>query len=317
MWDDINSFCHYPIPPSFLDCSSLGYSQLKPPKAPIKQSATSPSLQTTTSINENLSKAGRILRCLSKPSIVSIPRSKSHCSKRPKRNEEVEREWLLLGEPISPRNTIVLDDEQDTSSLTIPNPKTKSASVNVLDQDVEGQSKACANASDSDSDSSTDIDAVFDEYRQKIEVTASGPSEKVLQIPSIESWRLAIIVMIMFFVAICFCVIGFLSESWFIFVTGFVGTCGKCLEFLEKHRRFCWSKNHNFSIFFANLKLGVLIIGVIMAFLPRYAHSDTSPNILFCCSTIFIESILIASTFSVSLPAILAWVIGGKDRTKI
>lgn len=167
-----------------------------------------------------MSRAGRILRCLSKPSIVSIPRSKSHTSKKPKRSEEVEREWLLLGEPISPRNTLVLDDEQDTSSLTIP---AKSASVSVLDQDVEGQSKVCAQTSDSDSDSSTDIDAVFDEYRQKIEVTASGPSEKVLQIPSMESWRLSIILMIAYFVGMGFCIIGFLTESWFIFVASFVG----------------------------------------------------------------------------------------------
>lgn len=123
---------------------------------------------------------------------------------------------------MSPRNTIVLDDEQDTSSLTIA---VKSASANVLDRDVEGQSKVCANATESESDSSTDIDAVFDEYRQQIEVTASGPSEKVLQIPSMESWRLSIVLMITFFVGMGFCVIGFLTKSWIIFVISFVGEC--------------------------------------------------------------------------------------------
>lgn len=149
-----------------------------------------------------------------------MPRSKSHNSKKPKRNEEVEREWLLLGEPMSPRNTLILDDEQDTSSLTIT---AKSASATVLDRDVEGQSK-CVDESDSDSsESSTDIDAVFDEYRQKIEVTASGPSEKILQIPSIESWRLSIIMMTTFFVSIGFCVIGFLANSVFVFAGSFIG----------------------------------------------------------------------------------------------
>lgn len=186
----------------------------------MKQSSTNPTLQQTTSIHENICKAGRILRCLSKPSIVSMPRSKSHNSKKPKRNEEVEREWLLLGEPMSPRNTLILDDEQDTSSLTIT---AKSASATVLDRDVEGQSK-CVDESDSDSsESSTDIDAVFDEYRQKIEVTASGPSEKILQIPSIESWRLSIIMMTTFFVSIGFCVIGFLANSVFVFAGSFIG----------------------------------------------------------------------------------------------
>lgn len=202
------------------DDSSLGYSQLKPSKAPIKQSSTNPTLHQTTSVHENISKAGRILRCLSKPSIVSMPRSKSHNSKKPRRNEEVEREWLLLGEPMSPRNTLILDDEQDTSSLTIT---AKSASASVLDRDVEGQSK-CVDESDSDSsESSTDIDAVFDEYRQKIEVTASGPSEKILQIPSIESWRLSIILMTTFFVSVGFCVIGFLANSVLVFAGSFIG----------------------------------------------------------------------------------------------
>lgn len=54
-------------------------------------------------------------------------------------------------------------------------------------------------------------------------------------------------------------------------------------------------------------------MAILMALLPRYAHSDASPNIAFCCTTIFIESILLASTFAVSLPAIFAWVIGGKS----
>lgn len=181
----------------------------------MKISVSGPSFQDP---NETVSTAGRILRCLSKPSIVSIPRSKSR-SKKNKRGEEMEREWLLLGEPISPRNTIIIDDEQDTSSLTIT---AKSTSTVVLDQDVEAIPNQL-NESTSDSESSTDIDAVFDEYRQKIEVTASGPSEKVLRIPSIESWRLSIMLMALYFVGICLCIIGFLFSSMIIFLACFLG----------------------------------------------------------------------------------------------
>lgn len=169
-----------------------------------------------------MSAAGRILRCLSKPSIVSIQRSGVHGVKTSKRKEEVEREWLLLGEAMSPRNTLIIDDEQDTSSLTIT---AKSASAIVLGQDVEGQTK-CVNGTDTDSDSSTDIDAVFDEYRQQIEVTASGPLEKVLQIPSVESWRLSIVLMIAFCVGVGFCIIGFMADSWVLFGPSFIGESG-------------------------------------------------------------------------------------------
>lgn len=173
--------------------------------------------------------------------------------KKQPRTEELEREWLLLGEPTSPRNTIILDDdEQDTSTLTITPPTgSDNVTTNQQQQPQQQQLQQCGElrrkqssiistgglsesgrVSDEDgnnsnrsssSDSSTDIDAAVDEYRQKVEVTTSGPSEKVLRIPSQESWRLSIILMGCYFVGIFLCVFSFAIRSAILFGAGIVG----------------------------------------------------------------------------------------------
>lgn len=150
---------------------------------------------------------------------MSIPKPRP---RNKKKNEEMEREWLLLGEPTSPRNTIILDDEQDTSTLTI----TPTASEHPSNQDVETLQSPNSNEliqSSSDSDSSTDIDAVVDEYRQKVEVTTSGPSEKVLRIPSMESWRLSIVLITLFFIGVGICIVALAIGSPIIFGGGVLG----------------------------------------------------------------------------------------------
>ncbi|XP_031637634.1 uncharacterized protein LOC116350051 [Contarinia nasturtii] len=253
--------------------TSLGYSQLKPTATTLRQSMSNTSFLQS---NSNVSTAGdvsrRILRCLSKPSIVSIPKPKPRTKKR---NEEMEREWLLLGEPASPRNTIILDDEQDTSTLTI----TPTGPENASNQDVEAlKSPNELIQSSSDSESSTDIDAVVDEYRQKVEVISGPSTEKVLRIPSIESWRLSIVLIVFYFFGVCLCLFAFAIGSVLIFSAA---------------------------------ALVVLFFTLVMLFLPRYSHSETSPNVIFCSLTILLESILLASTFSISLPAIIAWLISG------
>lgn len=211
------------------DDTSLGYSQLKPAATSLRQSVSCASfLQSNTNVSTAGDVSRRILRCLSKPSIVSIQKPKPRSRKR---NEEMEREWLLLGEPTSPRNTIILDDEQDTSTLTITPIGPEN---NASNQDGEMLQFAISNdliESSSDSESSTDIDAAVDEYRQKVEVTTSGPSEKVLRIPSLESWRLSIVLICFYFVGIGICVCGNAIGSAIIFGGGVLGKYSLIIEF--------------------------------------------------------------------------------------
>lgn len=227
------------------DDTSLGYSQLKPTATSLRHSVSSASTilqQSQTSLSTAAaSTAGgvgdvsrRILRCLSKPSIVSMQRKQRH--KKQPRTEELEREWLLLGEPTSPRNTIILDDdEQDTSTLTIT-PSTGPPDQPTANQQQQQQQspivtngaliESCRGSDDgmnSSSDSSTDIDAAVDEYRQKVEVTSSGPSEKVLRIPSQESWQLSVILIGCYFIGIFICIVAFAIRSAILFGAGIVG----------------------------------------------------------------------------------------------
>lgn len=75
--------------------------------------------------------------------------------KKTKRDEELEREWLLLGEPQSPR--VAVSTEVDAESSILSDPP-------MSDIDCIAKENA------TDSDSSTDIDAIVDEYRQKVKV---------------------------------------------------------------------------------------------------------------------------------------------------
>lgn len=67
-------------------------------------------------------------------------------------------------------------------------------------------------------------------------------------------------------------------------------------------------------VFFFFFSTVLFVFTLIMLFLPRYSHSETSPNVIFCSMTIFLESLLLGSTFSMPIIAwlILAWLIAGK-----
>lgn len=84
--------------------------------------------------------------------------------KKSKRNEELEREWLLLGEPPqSPRVAVGGSSEGAAeSNVNCPVGMAPLSDVEMLGSDKED--------ADDDSESSTDIDAIVDEYRQKIKV---------------------------------------------------------------------------------------------------------------------------------------------------
>lgn len=211
------------------DDTSLGYSQLKPAATSLRQSVGSASsILNQSQANLSSTSVGdvsrRILRCLSKPSIVTMQKKPRH-RKQP-RTEELE-ELLLLSEPTSPRNTIILDnDEQNTSTLTLTPP--------IGEDNVQSNATAILSAcivsgeddigsGNSSSDSSTDIDAAVDEYLQKEEVKTSGPlPEKVLRIPSQESFQLSLILIGCYFLGILLCMIALNIHSIILFGAGII-----------------------------------------------------------------------------------------------
>lgn len=128
------------------DNSSQAYQRLETGRTPKPVSIASSTA--------NLSTKGTWF--FNKPKGVPLPKPKP----RKKPDEETEREWLLLGEPHSPRNTVVLEESQDivdTSILTVAEPLPDASDI-LEEHEL------------TDSDSSTDIDAVVDEYREKFKV---------------------------------------------------------------------------------------------------------------------------------------------------
>lgn len=181
----------------------------------VKPSQSAVSL-TTTPVTTAASVSRRIFRCLSTPKLIVPSRPKKN-----KHNEELEREWLLLGEPQSPRNTIMFDDIQDTSSLSVAIAAVtpRNDAENVCSPDADNKE-----TSSIDSDSSTDIDAIVDEYRQKVKITSAGTKEKIVRIPSDESWKVSIVCVTITCIGVAISVLGIATESIIVLGTGTIGT---------------------------------------------------------------------------------------------
>lgn len=115
---------------------------------------------------------------------------------------------------------MIFDDAQDTSSLSVAiaaaAPHNDTESVRSPDADNKEMSG-------DDSDSSTDIDAIVDEYRQKVKITSAGTKEKIVRIPSNESWRVSIVCVTVTCIGAMSSAIGIASESIIVLGTGTIG----------------------------------------------------------------------------------------------
>jgi hypothetical protein len=111
------------------------------------------------------------------PSISTHSLSKS-ASKSDK--EETEKEWLLLGEASSPVNQ--------------PNNQEPLNAESAILSDVTGSDTECiVKADNSDSESDEDIDSIVEEFHQKVKVSTAGLRDSSLKIPSMGSWRVAML----------------------------------------------------------------------------------------------------------------------------
>lgn len=93
--------------------------------------------------------------------------------------EEMEKEWLLLGEPSSPVNRADQEPMNAESSIL----------SDVTTSDIE----CIVKAEQSDTESEEDIDSIVEEFQQKVKVTTAGLRETNLKTPSMGSWRLAML----------------------------------------------------------------------------------------------------------------------------
>lgn len=195
---------------------------------------------------------------LSQPAI-SLSKSKSKL-KIKKNDEELEREWLLLGEPSSP---IAKSPPQEAESSIVSD---------------EPQNVDCITKVDSDSDdSSTDIDAIVDEYRQKVKVSTLGPMD-TFRVPSTTSWRLALIGIFIIIVGLGLTVTGLVLYDKTSFLTGI-------------------------SV--------VVVTSILMLMLPKYKNNLEGASSVTCAVSLLFCCVLMSSIIPSSWPALLLWFIAG------
>lgn len=116
------------------------------------------------------------------PSISShsLSKSISKLNNKIAEKEEMEKEWLLLGEASSPVNRSNQDPLNAESS--------------ILSDTTMSDTECIVKAENSDSETSDeDIDSIVEEFQQKVKVSTAGLKETNLKVPSMGSWRIALL----------------------------------------------------------------------------------------------------------------------------
>uniref|UniRef100_A0A182U0G4 Amino acid transporter transmembrane domain-containing protein n=1 Tax=Anopheles melas TaxID=34690 RepID=A0A182U0G4_9DIPT len=185
--------------------------------------------------------------------------------------EEHEREWLLLGEPSSPKgpphsppgtveSTVLSDQISDIECIALAKPE---------NMDSE--------------DSSTDIDAIVDEYRQKVTVSTAGYTSDgdTLRLPTANSWYLAIIFIVLIVLGSVITASGLMLWDTIMIIAG------------------------------VNV---VFIPATILLLFPRYdqaSSTSATPALMSCVLTVLASFILFSASFAQSWPALLLWFLAG------
>ncbi|XP_039950106.1 uncharacterized protein LOC120767860 isoform X3 [Bactrocera tryoni] len=204
----------------------------------------------------------------SKRSILGVNVANISTAKKPapkkKPKKELEKEWLLLGEPTSPcptRQPTDVESAMQSSSKPVP--------LNFIYPEV---------VEISDSDTSTDIDAIVDEYRQKIRITTSGLLDMSARVPTVLSWRFALFII-------------------FVVIFGIVSFAFNSLQ-----------QNPHGEIVFG---CGTIILSSMLSLLPRHKAGVICLNPVFLSGTLLTSGALFGACSYYVWPAIVFWIIAG------
>lgn len=129
---------------------------------------------------------------------------------KPGPKEEVEKEWLLLGEASSPMNQPANSPENAESSIL----------SDATTSDIE----CIVKADNSESESDEDIDSIVEEFQQKVKVSTAGLKDANLKVPSLTSWRVALLCI---FAVIGSCVTAAVSASYELTIPMSLSVAGK------------------------------------------------------------------------------------------
>uniref|UniRef100_A0A182KFW5 Uncharacterized protein n=1 Tax=Anopheles christyi TaxID=43041 RepID=A0A182KFW5_9DIPT len=273
-------FLYLPFRPHYLEHqneSSLGYSRLNTGK-PSANVSTGPS-NTANGLRNGRRSSLWCFRssnfCTSTKAALAhhvLPGSRG-AKGHPLNREEHEREWLLLGEPSSPKGPPHSSPPGSTVESTV-----------LSDQISDIECIALAKPENMDSeDSSTDIDAIVDEYRQKVTVSTAGYTSDgdTLRLPTANSWYLAIIFIVLIVLGSVITASGLMLWDTIMIIAG------------------------------VNV---VFIPATILLLFPRYdqaSSTSATPAMMSCVVTVLASFILFSASFAQSWPALLLWFLAG------
>lgn len=135
--------------------------------------------------------------------------------------EDMEKEWLLLGEASSPVN--------------VSSPEPLNAESSILNEESTSDTECIVKVQNSDSETSDeDIDSIVEEFQQKVKVSTAGLKETNLKVPSRGSWRVAILSMAS---VSCSCIAAAISAYFELAIPFGIAIAGKLKDLLP-HRAF-------------------------------------------------------------------------------
>lgn len=134
---------------------------------------------------------------------------------RPVDKQEMEKEWLLLGEASSPVNQ--------------PNQELINIESSILSDTTASDTECIVKAgrSDDSETSDEDIDSIVEEFQQKVKVSTAGLKDANLKVPSMGSWRVAMLCIIS---VSCSCVVAAVSAAYELTIPFALAVFGKSLN---------------------------------------------------------------------------------------
>jgi hypothetical protein len=198
--------------------------------------------------------------------------------------EEMEKEWLLLGEASSPVNQ--------------PNASAVNAESAILSDTTASDTECIVKDDNSESESEEDIDSIVEEFQQKVKVSTAGLKDSNLKIPSMGSWRIAM----MCIFSVIGSSVGASMCAYYELTIPFAMSIGGKLNNLAPGV-VAKLMNLNFSV--------VFVMSVVMLWIPRYVYSHKTPSVFTCTFSLLFNAILLSTMMIDSWIAIVFWLVSG------
>lgn len=168
--------------------------------------------------------------------------------------EELEKEWLLLGEASSPVNR--------------PHQDALNAESSILSDSTTSDIECIVKAENSESESEEDIDSIVEEFQQKVKVSTAGLKETSLKVPSMGSWRVANLCIVS---VVGSCIVAGASALCELMIPFALSVAGKSPQIFQ---------NRSYEIDVLSFQLFSLWVSLCFGFLATHTRMIRQPSLL-------------------------------------